>query len=168
MKSVLSSLEFFSQYFWVWLLQDSDEEAETSDQDMVEADSSIGKPLTTAIIDSWCRLIVEVRNLSVLPNLLNAYRASCQYGSGDAIDAISQRIQSSKIFVKIVNFSLCEADNIFRTHLEIPGLTARSILFWGWRKLKNGKTQSLWFSLIWVVQLSFSTTLLTLRYLHSL
>ncbi|RZC48301.1 hypothetical protein C5167_041242 [Papaver somniferum] len=99
---------------------DTDEEAETSDQDMVEVDSSIGKPLTTAIIDSWCRLILEEKNLSVLPNLLNAYRAACQYGSGDAIDAFSQRIQSSKTFVKIVNFTLREADNIFRTHLEIP------------------------------------------------
>ncbi|KAI3870899.1 hypothetical protein MKW92_032896, partial [Papaver armeniacum] len=83
-------------------------------------DSSIGKPLTTAIIDSWCRLILEEKNLSVLPNLLNAYRVACQYGSGDAIDAISQRIQSSKTFVKIVNFTFVEADNIFRTHLEIP------------------------------------------------
>ncbi|MCL7030729.1 hypothetical protein MKW94_010532 [Papaver nudicaule] len=99
---------------------DSDEEAESSDQDMVEADSSNGKPWTSSIIDSWCQLISEEKDLSVLPNLLNAYRAACQYGSGDAIDAMSQRIQSGKTFYKIVNFVLHEADNIFRTHLEIP------------------------------------------------
>ncbi|KAI3943552.1 hypothetical protein MKW92_024450, partial [Papaver armeniacum] len=118
---------------------DSDEEAETSGQDMVEADSSIGKPLTTAIIDSWCRLILEEKNLSVLPNLLNAYRAACQYGSGDAIDAISQRIQSSKTFVKIVNFTLREADNIFRTHLEIPSPDCEKHTVLGLKKTQKWK-----------------------------
>ncbi|KAI3960535.1 hypothetical protein MKW92_053623, partial [Papaver armeniacum] len=118
---------------------DPDEEAETSDQDMVEADSSIGKPLTTAIIDSWCRLILEEKNLSVLPNLLNAYRAACQYGSGDAIDAISQRIQNSKTFVKIVNFTLREADNIFRTHLEIPSPDCEKHIVLGLKKTQKWK-----------------------------
>ncbi|KAI3880491.1 hypothetical protein MKX03_023363 [Papaver bracteatum] len=115
---------------------DSDEEAETSDQDMVEADSSIGKPLTTAIIDSWCQLVLEEKNLSVLPNLLNAYRAACQYGSGDAMDAISQRIQSSKTFCKIVNFTLREADNILRAHLEIPSFDCEKHTVLGLKKPK--------------------------------
>ncbi|KAI3903610.1 hypothetical protein MKW98_032264 [Papaver atlanticum] len=118
---------------------DSDEEAETSDQDMVEAGSSIGKPLTTAIIDSWCQLVLEDQNLSVLPNLLNAYRAACQYGSGDAIDAISQRIQSSKTFCKILNFTLREADNIFRAHLEIPSFDCEKHTVLGLKKTQKWK-----------------------------
>ncbi|XP_026403536.1 nucleolar complex protein 2 homolog [Papaver somniferum] len=95
---------------------DFDEDAGTSDQDKVEADSSNGKALTTSIINSWCQMVLEGKSLSVLPNLLNAYRGACQY---DPDDANSRRIQSSKVFCKIVNFTLREADNIFRSHLGI-------------------------------------------------
>ncbi|RZC66125.1 hypothetical protein C5167_009821 [Papaver somniferum] len=84
---------------------DSDEKAETSDQDMVEADSSIGKPLTTAIIDSWCQL----------------------------------RIQNSKTFSKIVNFTLREADNIFRAHLEIPSFDCEKHTVLGLNKTQKWK-----------------------------
>ncbi|KAI3902300.1 hypothetical protein MKX01_011656 [Papaver californicum] len=133
MEAHANELEQDSDY------SDSDEEAETSDQDMVEADSSIGKALTTSIIDSWCQLALEEKNLSVLPNLLNAYRAACQYGSGDAIDAISQRIQSSKTFCKILNFILHEADNIFRTHLEIPSSVCEKHTVLGLKKTQKWK-----------------------------
>ncbi|MCL7034960.1 hypothetical protein MKW94_023501, partial [Papaver nudicaule] len=68
---------------------DSDEEAATSDQDMVEAmveaDSSIGKALATSIIGFWSQLVLEEKTFF---KLLNAYGAACQYGSGDAIDAV--------------------------------------------------------------------------------
>ncbi|KAI3867495.1 hypothetical protein MKX03_032348 [Papaver bracteatum] len=101
--------------FWVCSWQDFDVEI-TSDQDKVEADSSNVKTLTTSIINSWCQMVLGEKSLSVVSNLLNAYRVACRYGFHNAS---SRRIKNSEAFCKIVNFILCEADNIFRTHLEI-------------------------------------------------
>ncbi|KAI3879494.1 hypothetical protein MKW92_000871 [Papaver armeniacum] len=109
-------VRLFFSIFWVCSWQDSDEEIIPSDEDQVEADSSNAKTLTTAIINSWCEMVLGEKSLSVVSYLLNAYRVACQYGFRNAS---SRRIKNSEAFCKIVNFILREADNIFRTHLGI-------------------------------------------------
>ncbi|OVA07366.1 Nucleolar complex protein 2 [Macleaya cordata] len=110
---------------------DSEEEAETSKQHMLEANHGSsnlknGKVLTSSTIDSWCQLVIEEQNLSVLPNLLNAYRSVCHYGSDDGLDAMSHwRIHNSKTFCKILKFMLHEADNIFRTLIGVSSSSCK-------------------------------------------
>ncbi|CAA7405438.1 unnamed protein product [Spirodela intermedia] len=73
-----------------------------------------GKVLTTHTIDVWCWMVLEEPNMLALPNLLNAFRASCHYGTGDSNDSSWTGISSKEVYSRIITFVLCEADGIFR------------------------------------------------------
>ncbi|KAK9912304.1 hypothetical protein M0R45_036173 [Rubus argutus] len=82
-----------------------------------------GKLLTGSTIDSWCQLVTEQQNVSVLTSLLNWYQAACHYGAESirVFDAYSGHgIQNRETLSKILMFMLNEADNIFRGLMGIP------------------------------------------------
>lgn len=78
-----------------------------------------GKALTTHTIDVWCWMVMEEPNMVALPNLLNAFRAACHYGTGDSNDSSWTGISNKEVYSKILTFVLCEADGIFRRLLGI-------------------------------------------------
>ncbi|GMH10529.1 hypothetical protein Nepgr_012370 [Nepenthes gracilis] len=82
-----------------------------------------GRLLTSSIINSWCQTITRQQSFTVLPCLLNAYRAACHYGaeSTDGHGSVSSPMfQNSETFVSILMFMLREGDGIFRSQLNIP------------------------------------------------
>ncbi|KAF3783571.1 Nucleolar complex protein [Nymphaea thermarum] len=72
-----------------------------------------GKVLTSSTIASWCQQIMNQEDISVLPNLLNGFRAACHYGSGSP-DATVYKFQTKVAFCKIQLFVLHQSDSIFR------------------------------------------------------
>ncbi|XP_028782047.1 nucleolar complex protein 2 homolog [Neltuma alba] len=90
--------------------------------------SCVAKQLTSASVDSWCKLVKEQQSIPALTCLLNAYRAACHYGSENSSvsgSVLSHGIQKSEIFCKILMFILREADNTFRKLLGIPSSSFR-------------------------------------------
>lgn len=83
-------------------MQVSDEESEQND-----------KVLTSSTVDSWCQQITNQHSISVLPNLLNGFRAACYYGSGSP-DGTAYMFQTKVAFCKILCFVLHQSDCIFR------------------------------------------------------
>ncbi|XP_077245498.1 noc2p family [Tasmannia lanceolata] len=114
----------------------SDDEGVTSDQSkptMVEGLSlQDGKVLSSSTIDAWCQLVVEQQSMSVLPNLLNGFRAACHFGTDESDTMSYRRIQNKEAFCKILMFVLREADGIFRKLLGVSSCKKDTIL-----ELKN-------------------------------
>ncbi|KAK9093626.1 hypothetical protein Syun_028537 [Stephania yunnanensis] len=104
----------------------SDVESELSDVDIVAAkkDNSNrinGRALTNSSIDFWCE-----QNFCVLPNLLNAYRTACHYGSDGGINgASSDMILNTGVLSKVIMFVLHEASGIFQRLLGISGSSSK-------------------------------------------
>ncbi|XP_068654554.1 protein REBELOTE isoform X2 [Aristolochia californica] len=95
----------------------SDEEDETGDQDATTVSegsrSREGRLLTSYMVDAWFELVVEKKNMSVLPNLLNGFRAACLFETDGPDSTLYYKIQSKETFCKILMCVLQEADSIF-------------------------------------------------------
>ncbi|KAF9620567.1 hypothetical protein IFM89_013232 [Coptis chinensis] len=124
----------------------SDGEVDTSDQDMVDSNKggSIflkNNVLSNSVIESWSEQVMAQQNFSVLPNLLNAYRAACHYGSEDGFDANScQRVKHSGALCKITMFMLQESDGIFRRMLGIGSSSCKIESILGLKNTEKWKT----------------------------
>ncbi|KAL2521143.1 Phosphopyruvate hydratase [Forsythia ovata] len=79
------------------------------------------KPLTGSIISSWCKLIIEKHNQSALISLLNAYRATCNFGA----EIIGYKFQSNASFCNILMFMLSNADDIFQRLFQTSSFNCR-------------------------------------------
>lgn len=107
------------------MVQGSDDEERLDRVQPVDDDSAgswVGKPLTSASVDSLCKLVKEQHSLSALTCLINAYRAACHNDSEATCVSgcvSSHGIQKSETFCKILMFTLHEADTIFRKFLGI-------------------------------------------------
>ncbi|KAI9124378.1 hypothetical protein K1719_004300 [Acacia pycnantha] len=111
---------------------DSDEDERSHDEVLPMNEDSmhscVAKQLTSASVDSWCKLVKKQHSVPALTCLLNAYRAACHYESENSrvSGAVSSHgIHKSEIFCKILMFILHEADNIFRKILGIPSTSIR-------------------------------------------
>ncbi|KAK9086132.1 hypothetical protein Sjap_026543 [Stephania japonica] len=126
-------LESHSNFCWQFRGEGalSDVESELSDVEIVAAkkDNSNrikGRALTNSSIDFWCQLIMAEQNFSVLPNLLNAYRTACLYGSdGGIIGASSDMILNTGVLSKVIMFVLHEASGIFQRLLGISASSSK-------------------------------------------
>ncbi|KAK7286699.1 hypothetical protein RJT34_21885 [Clitoria ternatea] len=88
----------------------------------------VGKLLTSASVDSLCKLIKEQQSVPALTCLINAYRAACHNDSeatGVSGCILSHGIQKSETFSKILMFMLHEADTIFRRLLGISNTSSK-------------------------------------------
>lgn len=113
------------------MIQDSDDEERLDRvQPMNDdnAESKVGKMLTSASVDSLCKLVKEQTSLSALTCLINAYRAAC-HNDSEATSVsghvLSHGFQKSETFCKILMFMLHEADTIFRRLLGIPSSSSK-------------------------------------------
>ncbi|KAL9323863.1 hypothetical protein ACSQ67_008720 [Phaseolus vulgaris] len=90
--------------------------------------SHVGKLLTSASVDSLCKLVKEQCSVPALTCLINAYRAAC-HNDSEATSVsgcvFSDGIQKSKTFCKILMFMLQEADATFRKLLGISSSSSR-------------------------------------------
>ncbi|KAJ4969738.1 hypothetical protein NE237_002837 [Protea cynaroides] len=121
LESHIEDLELFSREE-----TDSDVEGEKNYKGNQETcESSKGKVFTSSTIDIWCQLVMEQNSTSALPNLLNAYRTACHYGTDSLEAELPWRIQKSETFCKILTFMLCEADGIFRRLLGISSANSK-------------------------------------------
>ncbi|ERN11821.1 nucleolar complex protein 2 homolog isoform X2 [Amborella trichopoda] len=118
------------------LLKFSDEDAdgdvdETEDAEIDEVSQRPGalaemaekpsvKIITTAMVDSWCKVIQEEKGIRPLRMLIQAFRSACHYGDGDDDSSSKLRIMSSSVFNKIMVFVLSEIDGIFRSLFILP------------------------------------------------
>ncbi|XP_027346329.1 nucleolar complex protein 2 homolog isoform X2 [Abrus precatorius] len=130
----------FSKYlesYNVEIEQTKDEEMNSDDGESLDglqpvidnnACSHVGKQMTSAYVDSLCKLVKEQDSVPALTCLINAYRAAC-HNDGEAINVsgcvLSQGTQKSETFSNILMFMLHEADNIFRRLLGISNLSSR-------------------------------------------
>lgn len=92
------------------------------------ARSRVGKQLTSASVDSLCKLVKEQCSVPALTCLINAYREACHNyseatSSSDFV--FSHGIQKSETFCKILMFMLHEADTTFRRLLGISTSSSR-------------------------------------------
>ncbi|KAM0899821.1 hypothetical protein ACQ4PT_021054 [Festuca glaucescens] len=103
--------------------EDSDEQDEMdSGDDGVDAGDKnppSDKILTSKTISEWCQLVSKDPKAPALRNLLNAFRDACRFGL-HSNSLSTQRLQSTEVFYQIITFILSEADNIFRSLLDIP------------------------------------------------
>lgn len=86
--------------------------------------SGMVKLLTSASIDSLCKLVKEQNSVPALKCLINAYRAACHNDSeatGVNGFVLSHGIHTSETLCKILMFMLHEADTIFWRLLGISG-----------------------------------------------
>ncbi|KAL2646691.1 hypothetical protein AAZX31_05G078700 [Glycine max] len=90
--------------------------------------SHAGKLLTSASVDSLCKLVKEQCSVPALTCLLNAYRAAC-HNVSEATSVsgcvFTRGIQKSGTFCKIFMFMLHEADTTFRRLLGISSSSSR-------------------------------------------
>lgn len=97
-------------------------------RDSNNASSHVGKLLTSASVDSLCKLVKEQCSVPALTCLINAYRAAC-HNDSEATSVsgcvFSDGIQKSKTFCKILMFMLQEADATFRSLLGISSSSSR-------------------------------------------
>lgn len=87
------------------------------------AGSPVGKMLTSASVDSLCKLVKEQHSLSALTRLVNAYRAACH--SDSKATGVNDGIRTSDTLCKILMFMLHEADTTFRKLLGIQSSSSR-------------------------------------------
>ncbi|KAK7380750.1 hypothetical protein VNO78_33267 [Psophocarpus tetragonolobus] len=88
----------------------------------------VGKLLTNASVDSFCKLVKEEFSVPALTCLINAYRAACHNDSevtSASCSVLSYGLQKSEIFSKILVFMLHEADPTFRKLLGISSSSSR-------------------------------------------
>ncbi|XP_021715811.1 nucleolar complex protein 2 homolog isoform X1 [Chenopodium quinoa] len=103
------------------------DEDEASNHDLqsfngVAPSPNAGKVLSSSTLKSWCQLVKEQQNLSILRGLLNAYRSACHYGaeSTESNTSVSSPvIQNKETFCTILMFMLSESDQLFRVFLGI-------------------------------------------------
>ncbi|KAJ4803415.1 Nucleolar complex protein 2 [Rhynchospora pubera] len=110
--------------------EDTDVDVGTDLEEDVESDllaegknKSHVKPITTSMVDSWCRDVKSRGSLKAVRSLLRAFRAACHYGDDDGdADQSSEKlgIISSSVFNKVMVFVLNEMDGILRTLLKAP------------------------------------------------
>ncbi|CAJ1947778.1 unnamed protein product [Sphenostylis stenocarpa] len=127
----------FLQRYDMKIEQTKDEEISSDDGKSLElvqpldnnnACSHEGKMLTSASVDSLCKLVKEQCSVPALTCLINAYRAVCHNDSGATSVSgcvFSRGIQKSETFCKILMFMLHEADTTFRRLLGISNSSYR-------------------------------------------
>ncbi|KAL1199536.1 Nucleolar complex-associated protein 2 [Cardamine amara subsp. amara] len=77
------------------------------------------KTITSAMVDSWCKLIREDAKLGGVRSILRAYRTACHYGDDTGDDQSTKfSVMSSAVFNKIMIFVLSEMDGILRKLLR--------------------------------------------------
>jgi len=106
------------------MVQGSDDETMNDEN----AHTRVGKTLTSASVDSLCKLVKEQQSLPALTCLINAYRAACHSDSERTSvsgSVLSNGIQTSEKFCTILMFMLNEADNMFRMLLSIPSSSSK-------------------------------------------
>ncbi|XP_031505462.1 protein REBELOTE isoform X2 [Nymphaea colorata] len=114
-KRKLDRLKKKDPKFREFLENHSSQLQHASDEELLsdEEGGPNGKVLTSSTIASWCQQIMNQEDISVLPNLLNGFRAACHYGSGSP-DATVYKFQTKVAFCKIQFFVLHQSDSIFR------------------------------------------------------
>ncbi|KAL5977042.1 hypothetical protein ACLOJK_021380 [Asimina triloba] len=105
----------------------SDEEDEESDHDGPRRNYGFqeAKVLTSSTIDMCCHSVINQPSASVLPSLLNGFRAACYYGTSDSDAVSSWKIEKQEVFCRLMIFVLREADGIFRRLLGISSPTCK-------------------------------------------
>ncbi|XP_031094669.1 nucleolar complex protein 2 homolog [Ipomoea triloba] len=105
-----------------------EDEKETDELEMEQASSideqgkkSVKNIVTSEMVDSWCNLIREKRNIGAVRSLVRAFRSACHYGDDSDADPTSKwSTMSSGVFNKIMLFVLNEMDGILRGLLNLP------------------------------------------------
>ncbi|CAH9138932.1 unnamed protein product [Cuscuta epithymum] len=123
-------------------MEADDEEAleggeETEDDDneidahgMEQGELYVKNVITNEMVDSWCDLIREKKNIGAIRSLVRAFRSACHYGDDNASDPTSTwSSMSSGVFNKIMLFVLNEMDGILRGLLGLPetGVTKKMV-----------------------------------------
>ncbi|GAU50437.1 hypothetical protein TSUD_138090, partial [Trifolium subterraneum] len=132
--------------------QDSDEETDSDDERLdsvqtMNGDNSgtrVGKMLTSASIESLCKLVKEEHSLPALTSLINAYRAACHSDSeitSVSGSVLSRGIQTSESFCTILMLLLHEADTIFRILMGISSSSSKK------EAVLDSKNTAKWLSL---------------------
>ncbi|KAK2371151.1 nucleolar complex protein [Trifolium repens] len=129
--------------------QDSDEETDSDDERLHgehddNAGTRVGKALTSASVDSLCKLVKEQHSLPALTCLINAYRAACHSDyeiTSVSGSVLSRDIQMSESFCTILMFMLHEADTIFRILMGISSSSSKK------EAVLDSKNTAKWLSL---------------------
>ncbi|KAI4357193.1 hypothetical protein L6164_001159 [Bauhinia variegata] len=90
--------------------------------------SHVAKLLTSASVDSWCKLVKEPHSVPALTCLINAYRAACHNSSKETSVGgfvLYHGIQKSEAFCNILMFFLHEADGLFKKLLGVSSSNYR-------------------------------------------
>ncbi|RDX61690.1 Nucleolar complex protein 2-like protein, partial [Mucuna pruriens] len=139
---------------------------QTQDDEIVQpvdnnnAGSHVGKRLTSASVDSLCKLVKEQGSVPALTCLLNAYREACHNDSEAASVSgcvFSDGIQKSNTFCKILMFMLHEADTTFRRLLGISTSSSRK------ETVLELKNTAKWLSLRPLIKLYIRSTVFLLN-----
>ncbi|XP_045815728.1 nucleolar complex protein 2 homolog [Trifolium pratense] len=129
--------------------QDSDEETDSDNERLDRelddnAGTRVGKILTSASVESLCKLVKEQHSLPSLTCLINAYRAACHSDSETTSvsgSVLSSGIQMSKSFCTILMFMLHEADTMFRILMGISSSSSKK------EAVLDSKNKAKWLSL---------------------
>ncbi|XP_056697188.1 protein REBELOTE isoform X2 [Spinacia oleracea] len=140
--------------------EDMSDEDGTSNHDLlsftdITPSPNAGKLLSTSTVKSWCQIVKEQQNLSVMRGLLNAYRSACHYGAESNASVSSPAIKNKETFCSILLFMLSEGDNIFRGLLGISSDCKKQTIL----ELKSSK----WESVKPMVKSFFTSTLFLLN-----
>ncbi|XVE63144.1 hypothetical protein DITRI_Ditri06bG0176600 [Diplodiscus trichospermus] len=93
---------------------------ETHEHDISEEEKPSKNVVTTAMVDSWCKSIIEDGKFSALRALVKAFRTACHYGDDSEDSSAKFTVMSSSVFNKIMLFTLSEMDGILRKLLKLP------------------------------------------------
>lgn len=117
-----------------------DEEASEHEIHEKEQKSS-KKVITTAMVDSWCKLIKENGSLNAVRSLMRAFRTACHYGDDGENESMTKlNVISSAVFNKIMLTVLNEMDGILRKLLKLPASGGRKEVITALMTTKNWKS----------------------------
>ncbi|KAI4346366.1 hypothetical protein L6164_007267 [Bauhinia variegata] len=108
-------------------VDDSDEDKDHPLNDDT-SHSHVTKLLTSAFVDSWCKLVKQQNSVPALTCLINAYRAACHNSSEETSvvgSVLSYGIQKRETSCEILMFVLHEADSVFKKLLGISSSSYR-------------------------------------------
>lgn len=99
------------------------QEGEYEENDLMDHSDGLSKKeeiktITSEMVDSWCKAILEERRIGAIRNIMRAFRSACHFGDEDNESKLTSI--SSPVFNKILLFVLSEMDGILRTILKLP------------------------------------------------
>lgn len=96
---------------------DSNDQGEQREDDLANDKAEL---LSNQVIIKWCQMVKEDHSQSALISLLNAYRAASHYGT----ESVGHSIDNSETFCTILSFTLSNANDVFRSILQISSSTS--------------------------------------------